>query len=580
MMKYLSVWVVFAAGLAGCSPAASPDKEAVETFCNPVNISYRFALDEPSRREAADPTVVWFRDRYYLFASKSGGYWHSEDLTEWTFIETNEIPTEEYAPTAIVIEDTLYFLASSNEKSTIYKSTDPLTGKWSVAREELDTPVWDPAFFLDDDQRLYLYWGCSNENPIYGVELDFENNFSFAGEPVSLIYANPSQYGWEVPGDYNAIYGQSPWIEGAWMNKRDGIYYLQYSGPGTEFKSYADGVYTSDNPLGPFEAASHNPFAYKPEGFAAGAGHGSTFQDQYGNYWHIGTVTISVKHMFERRLALYPTFFDEQGALYANTKYGDYPLIMPKKKVSGFEEIFPGWMLLSYNKGVEVSSSLDSLLPANLADENIRTYWAAASGDAGEYAILDLGKSYDVYALQVNFAEHNANAFGRSDSLRHRYTIGYSNDGERWSMLVDKSQNETDRTHSYMQLPEKVSCRYLKITNVESPGHFALSGFRVFGKGNGDAPAKVTGFEVKRDTGNKRSAKLTWNRSDNATGYNISFGVDKNKLYHNYMVYEDTTLSINVLNANLDYYFTIEAFNENGITKSDRVVDAGTGVVP
>jgi xylan 1,4-beta-xylosidase len=85
-------------------------------------------LDKPSRREAADPTIVWYKDRYFLFASKSGGYWHSPDLIDWTFIATDQIPVEEYAPTAVVLNDTIYFMGSSTEKSSIYKSTDPLNG--------------------------------------------------------------------------------------------------------------------------------------------------------------------------------------------------------------------------------------------------------------------------------------------------------------------------------------------------------------------------------------------------------------------------------------------------------------------
>ena len=50
---------------------------AQTTICNPVNLSYRFCLDAPSRREAADPTMVVFKGEYFLFASKSGGYFHS-----------------------------------------------------------------------------------------------------------------------------------------------------------------------------------------------------------------------------------------------------------------------------------------------------------------------------------------------------------------------------------------------------------------------------------------------------------------------------------------------------------------------
>ncbi len=559
--------------LVGCQENIKTKQSSFKTICNPIDLSYRFCIDKPSRREAADPTIILFKDKFFLFASKSGGYWHSDDLIKWKFIETNEIPTEEYAPTVIELKDTLYFLASSNEKSTIYKTADPLSGNWSVALDSLEIPVWDPAFFLDQDNRLYLYWGCSDKNPIYGVELNFENNFSFIGEPKELLHGNKSEHGWEVPGDYNRKTDANPWIEGAWMNKHNDKYYLQYSGPGTEFKSYSDGVYIGDNPLGPFTLADHNPFAYKPEGFAAAAGHGSTFKDKHGNYWHIGTTTISIKHMFERRLVLYPTFFDEQGIMYASTKFGDYPYMIPSKKIDDFNDIFPEWMLLSFNKHVEVSSSIDSFPSSNITDEDIRTYWAAKTGSNNEYASIDLGKTYDVYSIQINFAEHNTEIYGRQKELYHQYVIEYSNDKSNWELLVDKSQNLSDNSHDYTQLEEKVNCRYLRIKNNKVPGgNFALSGFRVFGTGDGDMPDVPENFKVVRNNEDLRNVKLTWNKSIDAIGYNISFGIDKDKLYSNYIVYQDTTLEINSLNVNMPYCFTINAFNENGITPKGPLV--------
>ena len=544
------------------------------TVCNPVNLSYRFQLDSPSRREAADPTVVAFRGMHFLFASKSGGYWCSDDLAGWNFIATDEIPVEEYAPTAIALGDTLYFLASSREKSTIYKSVDPLSGKWQVAREELDMPVWDPAFFVDDDRRLYLYWGCSDRDPLYGVELDRENNFSFIGTPVALIHANPAQYGWEVPGDYNTLRDTSPWIEGPWLNKRGGRYYLQYAGPGTEYKSYADAVYVGDQPLGPYTIARHNPFAYRPEGFAAGAGHGSTYTDTYGNYWHIGTITISQKHIFERRLGIFPVFFDEEGTMYADTRFGDYPRMVAQKRIGSLEEIFPGWMLLSYRKNVTVSSYVDTLPPVNMVDEDIRTYWSAAGGSDREWATLDLGATCTVHALQINFAEHNTQIFGRAEGLRHRYVVEYSEDGQNWKTAVDRSQNPRDNTHDYIQLPQALGCRHLRIRNLEVPGgHFALSGFRVFGLGNGRNPVAVQQIDAVRNADDRRSVQLQWARSDGATGYNIGFGTRENRLYHSYMVYGDTTVTINSLDAGQEYFFTVESFNENGVTAGSTVVN-------
>ncbi len=555
--------------LMGCQKNQPVLDKDIQTVCNPVNISYRFQYDEPSRREAADPTVVLFRDEYYLFASKSGGYWNSGDLISWNFISCNQIPTEDWAPTAVTIGDTLYFMAGNNYKCSIYKSTSPKEGKWDIAKDSLPWSIGDPALFLDDDQRLYFYWGCSDKNPIYCIELDYRNNFNPIGERVSLISSHPDQYGWEVPGDFNDRYESSTWIEGAWMNKINGRYYLQYASPGTQYKSYADGIYTSEEPLGPFTLAAHNPFACKLGGFANGAGHGSTFTDKYGNRWHIGTVTVSVKHMFERRLALFPAFLDDDSVLYTVTKYGDYPMIIPKKKVSNFSGFFPGWMLLSYKKPVAVSSTVDRQSPTFINDEEIRTYWAAQSGRNTEWATIDLVSQCSVYALQINFAEHNTQIFGREEEHYYQYIVESSVDSIKWQVLADKSGNKFDNSHDYIQLDRGVNCRYIRIRNLHVPGgNFAICGLRVFGLGRGVKPSPLSQLKVNRDTADRRSVTLNWNKPENVTGYNISFGSHPKKLYQNYLVYGDTSLTIRNLNVHQTYYFSIESFNENGITST------------
>jgi xylan 1,4-beta-xylosidase len=273
-----------------------PDPPENPTFCNPLNLNYRFCIDIPSRREAADPVMVLYKNEYYLFASKAFAYWHSTDMINWDLISSADLPQEDYAPAVVVMKDTLYFMASSpNIPPKIYKTADPKSGKWSIANSSFPIAMIDPDLFLDDDGRLFFYYGCSDTSPIYGVELNTQT-LNPIGNPVGLFNSNKALYGWERFGDYNEKENR-PWIEGAWMTKHNGKYYLQYACPGTEFKSYCDGVYVADNPLGPFKLAEHNPCSYKPGGFAAGAGHSSTFQDKYGNYWHISTMTISQKHI-------------------------------------------------------------------------------------------------------------------------------------------------------------------------------------------------------------------------------------------------------------------------------------------
>ncbi|MDR0567166.1 MAG: family 43 glycosylhydrolase [Prevotellaceae bacterium] len=547
--------------------------ERVETFCNPMNLSYRYCLDEPSRREAADPSMVTFKGEYYLFLSKSGGYFHSTDLIRWDLIVPDELPIESYAPTAVVINDELYFHTSGDRR--VFKTSDPKSGKWQLVAE-IPINQWDPMIFCDDDGRIYYYWGCSNEHPIMGVELD-RSTFQPIGDPVACILHRTEEHGWERLGDYNeGSQGEQgekkAFNEGAWMNRYNGRYYLQYATPGTEFKSYADGVYVSEQPLGPFRPAKVNPFACKPEGFANGAGHGSTFQDIHGNYWHIGTVTISEKHMFERRLALFPVFFDGDGEMSALTAFGDYPIVMPSGKVDDAQRLLMGWMLLSHRKPTEASSSLEGFDARQAVDENIRTYWSAATGNRGEYLSVDMGEKCTVHAVQVNFADHHSTTLGRHDSLRRRYLLECSDNGEAWRTLVDKSTAEADLSHDYISFPQPVTTRYVRLTNAETlRSCFSVSGLRLFGKSGRPAPGAAESLRAERQA-DRRTVILRWNANPHATGFNIRFGAQPDKLYRSYMVYDSSSVAIRSLSVHEPYYFAVDAFNEGGVTKGTATV--------
>ncbi len=430
----------------------------------------------------------------------------------------------------------------------------------------------DPDLFLDDDGRLYFYYGTSNQTPIYGVELN-PKTFDLIGEPVACLNSDKDNFGWERTGDYNTK-EQRPYLEGAWMTKHDGKYYLQYAVPGTEFKSYADGVNVSDSPLGLFKVADNNPASYKPEGFIAGAGHSSTFQDKFGNYWHISTMTISVKHQFERRLGLFPAFFDKDGSFYTYTGFGDFPHVIPQKKMNGPEDYQPAWMLLSYNKPVEVSSSSDNHPKENATDENVRTWWSAQTGNKNEWITIDLQQQYSVHAAQINFADEGTTFLGRSDSIYYQYLLEYSTDNKSWKTLTDKTSNRTDVPHDYVELSKPVTARYIRrLTNYHVPdGNFAISGLRIFGNGNGKMPQAVSSFNATRDTADARNVTLTWKKNADAVGYNIRYGTQSDKLYENYQVLDTDSITIHSLSKQQQYYFTIDAFNENGITKGKFII--------
>ena len=337
-------------------------------------------------------------------------------------------------------------------------------------------------------------------------------------------------------------------------------------------------MYTSKNPLGPFVYQSHNPFSYKPGGFARGAGHGATFQDANDTFWHVSTIVIGTKNNFERRLGIWPAGIDEEGVLYSNTAYGDYPTFLPSQNKDHLKDSFSGWMLLNYNKPVSVSSTLGGFQPNYAVNEDIKTYWSAKTGNKGEWLISDLGERSTIRAIQINYADQDVTLMGKpQNTVGHKYLITVSDNLKEWKVIVDKSKNSKDVPHEYVELEKPIIGRYLKIENIQMPtGKFALSGFRVFGKGNGEAPAPVKNFVPLRvapkTKGERRNVWFKWEQEPLADGYVIYFGKSPNKLYGSVMVYGKNEYYLNALDRSDAYYFQIESFNSNGISPRTPII--------
>ena len=544
------------------------------TYCNPLNLDYTYPFHNShlgkSYRSGADPAVVEFRGEYYMFVTRSWGYWHSKDLLNWDFITPEKWYFEGCnAPAAHNYKDSiLYVCGNPSGAMSILYTDNPKRGDWKAVPSVLHD-LQDPALFIDDDERAYMYWGSSNRWPIRGKELDMKNKFlPIAKKPDSLLFLRPDIHGWERFGE-NHTSDIKPFIEGAWMTKHNGKYYLQYAAPGTQFNVYGDGVYVGKSPLGPFQYAAHNPFCYKPGGFATGAGHGSTVCGPGGIYWHFGTIHLSINYKFERRLCMFPTFFDEDGVMYSDTYFGDYPHYSPdqvsRQTTSGG---FRGWMLLSYGKPVKASSQLESYPVENVTDENLKTFWVAGKNDDKQWVEIDLEEVSDVYALQLNFFDYEETGFwGRMPNLRQRYLVEASVDGARWRVLVDYRNSFRDAPHNYIELDQPIEARYIRYRHHYVPGkNLAMGNIRVFGLGRGKKPATVKGFTVVREA-DERNVRISWKAVKGAQGYNVLWGVAPDKLYSSWMVYGDNSVDLRALTVGQKYYFAIEAFNENGISQ-------------
>ncbi len=552
-----------------------PLASAQSTYCNPINLDYGYTpipnFSEWGRHRAtADPVIVNYKGTFFLFSTNQWGYWHSKNMSDWTFHSRrflrpwNDVYDELCAPAVGIVGDTMLVFGSTyTGEFTIWMSTNPEANEWKPLVERFGIGGWDPDFFTDTDGRFYMYNGSSNRYPLYGIELN-RRTMEPIGTRKEVYLLESWRYGWQRFGEHMDDTFLDGFMEGAHMTKHNGKYYLQYGAPGTESSGYADGVAVGDSPLGFFKNQS-DPLSMKLGGFARGAGHGSTYQDNDKNYWHVSTITINRKNNFERRLGIWPTGFDEDDVMWCNTAYGDYPHYLPYQDKPGE---FTGWMLLNFNKPVRASSSLGGYQPNLAVDEDIKSYWSAKSGDKGEWFETDLGELSTVNALQINYADQDATSLGKVTDQYHQYILYHSKDGKKWEVLVDKSANKTDVPHDYVELAKPVSARYLKLENVHMPqGKFALSGFRVFGKGAGPKPKAVKQFMVLRTEKDKRSAWIRWSPVDAAQGYTIRYGTAPDKLYNNIMVLTQNDYWFKAMDSKATYYYTIEAFNENGISE-------------
>ena len=526
-------------------------------------------------REAADPVATIYNDRYYLFVSKSDGYWSSDDMQHWKHIRTNVLPMDLYAPTCMVYNNELYWMTS--DLNSLWKTSNPEDGNaWQLVTDKLtpypdnpDRTGHDPDLLLDDDGRVYLYWGCSNVDDIMGIELDPNNHFKAIGQPVTLITHQQNVIGWERPSDKNDV--EKPgYNEGASMLKYKGRYYLQYAAPGTEFDSYGDGLYIGDSPLGPFKKADYLPISVKPGGWMTGAGHGDTFQDKYGNYWHVASTVIAQRHMFERRIGFFPVVFTQKDNMYALTDLSDRPYELPKGKTDFLKNpIWTNWMDLTIGKTATASSEIEGKEAGKAADRTIKTWWIAKTGNAGEWLQVDLGKIYPIEAVQTNFADEAfpLQSLG-NPFVPYKYKIEASENGTTWTLIADKSANDVTNPHSLVVLDKAVAARYVKITNMsELPGKFSLFDLRVFGTDNGDRPAAIKEFQVER-TADRRTATISWQPVPGAQGYFVHWGTDPDELYAACEVLEPS-VTLGLFSADVDYYFRVDSFNESGITRGN-----------
>ena len=566
---------LLAVGLVACwdafaAPAAvrsSPGTEKL-TFANPLDLEYRMRPEaDKNFREGADPDVVMWKGRYWLFASKCGGYFVSDDLAKWTLVRTDDLPLEEYAPSAWVMDGNLYF---SSRGGSVHRAVDAAAGKWERVKGKVRNTVDSKLF--DEGGRLYDYYGGAPTNvPLWVQELD-PRTFDDIGEKVPITEMDDSRFGWDISGDSNEmIDGKPGWKEGAHMIKRGGTYYFQYATPGTQYATYCDVALVGSSPTGPFTRQRVNPFSFKPTGYAKGAGHGCTICDRHGNYWHITTCVVSGVN---RRIVMLPVFFDPDGEMWCDTAFADWPMAIPDHRTASPQDYHTGWMPLTYGKSVSVSSCAKGTRKEALVDENMRSIWSAATGNAGEWAEVDLGGVAEVRAVQIGFAETGECAPWRAKDAARRWRLEVSEDGKAWKCAVDESGAMDAADHPYRVLKAPARAAKIRVVCVGVPDGttFALREIRAFGRMDVPLPQTPESLAAVRDCRDRRRARVSWKAAKGTEGYVVRYGPAPDKLHLSLIVRDACETEVRALDTEQDYWWTVEAFNAAGFSAATAAV--------
>lgn len=495
-------------------------------YCNPLPIETSSRDGSPQGVSLGDVTVVREGASYYLFATGGGG-WVSEDLVNWRYVGVDmrqgRVPV---APHVVKYNGQFYM---SGNDAPLYRAP-AILGPYEVAGEWTDVSgkpfagvsngrpwvgAFDPDVFIDSDNTPYLYFPGRSTDGIYVVPLDPRNLHRFVAEPKRLFGFDPSHV-WERYGEMNE-YPDVSWIEGSWMLRRNGTYYLQYSASGTQWLSYAAGMYVGKNPLGPFAYASINPVLRKTSGIVTGTAHGSIVEGPDGNLWQFYTIVQS-NPPGGRRIGMDPVGFDDRGNLFVRGP-SETPQWGPGVVADPARQGDPGSVPLTVNKmrAMNTKSAFSSQRPGRDAayaiDNSTGTWWEPAEEDRRPSITVDLGPATEFDPIQMFTVDSSRILFiaprgrpgtpaappGLGGAVAHRYRIDTSADGTTFTTLLDKTGNQVTKYVEFDELPP-TTCRFVRLTLTDWPRNaiapFGIVEFTVFGKAV--SPSKMPGETDRR----------------------------------------------------------------------------------
>lgn len=177
-----------------------------------------------------DPFVYRFNGRYYLYCSTKNFEvgvrgWVSDDLIHYEpitgegletgYVSNDSCTVTAYAPEVIYLNGYFYMIQSQGGNGHYILKSEKPEGPFVRCTDNFGESI-DGSFFIDDDEQLYMLRASNTGIRIIKMTDDFQIESSRTLD--------------------NTVLGG--WTEGPYLLKKDGIYYLTYTGNNVTSEGY------------------------------------------------------------------------------------------------------------------------------------------------------------------------------------------------------------------------------------------------------------------------------------------------------------------------------------------------------
>jgi len=360
-----------------------------------------------------DPYVLKFNGYYYLYVSTRDTddgvkVWSSRDLTNWTYrglAATDPITHGAYAPEVIYWNGTFYMYTSPAGNGHYVLSSSSPTGPFNVVTGNLGKTI-DGHVFIDDDGSLSFY-------------------HAGAGRIDAAPMSSPTAIG----ASASTGVGMGGWTEGATVFKRNGKYYMTYTGNHVFSKGYrVDYAVSTTGPRSGYAADSMNPVLISTEGPTVGLGHntvvlGPNLDTHYMVYHNLEGPGIvgPLRHLNLDRI------------VWNNDKM----VVLGPTTTSQPDPAMPAFY--DYFDRSAIGSAWTNVNGGNWGIYNQELMWQNSLGSTTWYKQVSTAASASDYTAEFNMKEMNR---GTSSSVpRYGATFSYSDENNYGVALLSSKYN-------------------------------------------------------------------------------------------------------------------------------------------